>query len=80
MFSDDIVAMVVKALYLTDIIFGWPPWSADPDVSPASAPPSILGGKRNRIPEAAPPHETFKPLPPVDHSPAQGKCIFQLDW
>ena len=25
LFSDDIVAMVVKALYLTDIIFGWPP-------------------------------------------------------
>ena len=62
-----------KGLYsLTDIIFVWPLWSADPDVSPASTPPSSIGWKRNRIPKAAPPHETPKPLTPGDHSPAQG--------
>ncbi|KAL4652543.1 hypothetical protein ACB092_01G241000 [Castanea dentata] len=51
------------------------PLKRDPDVSPASTPPSSIGGKRNRIPEAAPPHETVKPSPPVDHSPAQGPVM-----
>ncbi|KAE7998545.1 hypothetical protein FH972_003081 [Carpinus fangiana] len=45
----------------------------DPDVSPASTPPpSIVGWHRDRTQEAPPPHETLKPLPLVDHSPAQG--------
>ncbi|XP_041005559.1 receptor-like serine/threonine-protein kinase ALE2 [Juglans microcarpa x Juglans regia] len=43
----------------------------DPDASPASTPPQSIGWQRDRVPEAAPPHELPTPVPIVDHSSAQ---------